>query len=105
MPLEGHWRRVNTPLRRLTARERNVAIAVVAVTFVALAVLILATAGDNRRMTTARGCIHVTVAGRVGGEVVAACGAEAKAICVRSGRYQDPRAREVFESCRKAGIE
>jgi hypothetical protein len=41
MPLEGHWRTVNTPLRRLTARERNVVIAGLVVTIVAVFALIL----------------------------------------------------------------
>ncbi|HWW67045.1 MAG TPA: hypothetical protein VNY83_03590 [Solirubrobacterales bacterium] len=104
MPLEGHWRRVNTPLRRLETRERNVAIAAVGVTLVALVALILATAGDSRP-GPAPGCIRVLVAGRVGGEVVAGCGAEAKAICTRSATFDDPRARKIVESCRQAGIE
>jgi ABC-type hemin transport system substrate-binding protein len=103
MPLEGHWRRVNTPLRRVTTRERNVAIAVVAVTLVALAILILATAGDSRP-APARGCIRVVVAGRTGGEIVAGCGAEARATCARSATFDDPRAQKIVESCRRAGI-
>ena len=104
MPLEGHYRRVNTPLRRLGTRERNVAIAAVAVTLVALVVVILATAGDSRP-GPAPGCIRVVVAGRVGGEVVAGCGAEARAICARSATFDDPRAQKIVESCREAGIE
>jgi hypothetical protein len=104
MPLEGHWQRVNTPLRRLTARERWVTIAVLAVTATALLGLILATGGDSRPQPQ-RGCIHVVVAGRVGGEVVAGCGAEARSICAHSARFHDPRAREVAEHCRVAGIE
>ena len=104
MPLEGHWRRTQAPLRRLPARERNLAIAAVAVTLVALLVLIVATAGDSRP-GPAKGCIRVVVAGRVGGELIHGCGAEAEAICTRSNHFDDPRAREMGQACREAGIE
>jgi predicted metal-binding membrane protein len=103
VPLEGHFQRVNTPLRRLTKRERNVAIAVIAVTLIALATLVLATAGDSRP-GPAPGCIRVAVAGRTGGEIVRGCGANAKAICAHSARFHDPRAEKVVEACREAGV-
>ena len=52
MPLEGHCKRVNTPLRKLTSRERNVVIAGLAVTAVAiLALLFLAGHNDGRCST------------------------------------------------------
>ncbi len=104
MPLEGHWRRTNTPLRRLTSRERNVVIAGIAVTLAALVALILATAGDTRPPPPP-GCIYTVVAGRVGGEPVHGCGAEAKEICGRAATFDDPRARKVLETCREAGID
>jgi hypothetical protein len=103
MPLEGHFNRVNTPLRRLTKRERNVVIAGVAVTFIALAALILATAGDSQP-PPAPGCIRVVVAGRVGGELVHACGMEARGICARSAGVDDPRSRTIAASCSERGI-
>jgi hypothetical protein len=104
MPLEGHWRRTNTPLRRLQKRERSIAIAAVAVTAIALLALVLATASDTRP-PPAPGCIRVLVAGRTGGEVVHACGAQAKKTCAQSANFHDPRAEKVAESCREAGIE
>jgi predicted metal-binding membrane protein len=104
MPMEGHWRRVNTPLRRLTARERNVVIAGLAVTLVALLALVLATAGDTQP-GPAPGCIRADVAGRVGGERIHPCGAEAKATCARSATFDTPRSRTIVAACREAGIE
>jgi hypothetical protein len=101
--MEGHWRRLDTPLRRLTARERNVLIAGTAVTILAIAVLVLATAGGSRP-APGPGCIYVVVAGRVGGEPVHGCGAEARAICARSARFEGPRAETIGEVCRQAGI-
>lgn len=103
MPLEGHFQRVNTPLRKLTARERNVLIAGLLVTVVAILALILATAGDSRP-APATGCVSAVVAGRVGGEPVNGCGAEAKAICARSANYDNPRARTINAKCDEAGI-
>jgi hypothetical protein len=103
MPLEGHFQRVNTPLRKLTARERNVVIAGMLVTVVAILALILATAGDSRPAPAA-GCVSAIVAGRVGGEPVNGCGAEAKAICARSANYDSPRSRTIGEVCDEAGV-
>jgi hypothetical protein len=103
MPLEGHFQRVNTPLRRLTSRERNVVVVATLVTAVAILALILATAGDSRPEPAA-GCVSAVVAGRVGGEPVNGCGAEAKAICARSANYDNPRARTIGEKCDEAGI-
>jgi hypothetical protein len=103
MPLEGHFQRVNTPLRRLTSRERNVVIAATLGTAVAILALIVATAGDSRPEPAA-GCVSAVVAGRVGGEPVNGCGADAKAICARSANYDNPRARTIGEKCDEAGI-
>ena len=103
MPLEGHFQRVNTPLRKLTARERNVLIAGMLVTVVAILALILATASDSRPAPAA-GCVSAVVAGRVGGEPVNGCGADAKAICARSANYDNPRARTINEKCDEAGV-
>jgi hypothetical protein len=103
MPLEGHYKRTNTPLRRLTKRERNVVLSGLAVTVVALVALLLATAGDSQP-APGPGCIRVVVAGRVGGELVHACGAEAKATCARSATFDNERSHTVVTACREAGI-
>lgn len=103
MPLEGHWRRVNTPLRRLTPRERNIAIAVVAVTIAGVLALILATVDDSRP-APAPGCISAVVAGFTGAEPLEACGARARQICETHAGRTDPRSTAILESCRRAGI-
>jgi hypothetical protein len=103
MPLEGHFNRVNTPLRRLTKRERNVVVTGVSATLVALAVLLLVTAGDSQP-PPAPGCIRVAVAGRTGGELVHACGMEAREICARSATRDDPQSRMIAASCGERGI-
>jgi type II secretory pathway component PulM len=103
MPLEGHFQRVNTPLRRLTKRERNVVIAGAAVTFIALAVLILATAGDSQP-PPAPGCIRASVAGRTGAELIQACGKEARELCARSAGRDEPQYLAITASCRDQSI-
>ncbi len=103
MPLEGHWQRVNTPLRRLTARERNVAIAAVAITVVAIVVLLLATAGDSRP-EPAPGCIYVLVPGVTGATPIDACGERAQRLCARHKTLDDPGSQAIAESCRRAGV-
>jgi type II secretory pathway component PulM len=103
MPLEGHYQRVNTPLRRLTARERNVVLAGTLLTFGVILALILATAGDSRP-APAEGCVSAVVAGRVGGEPVNGCGEKAKEICARSANYDNPRARTINQKCDEAGV-
>jgi hypothetical protein len=103
MPLEGQWRRVNTPLRRLTKRERNVAIAVVAVTIAGVVALILATVDDSRP-APAPGCISATVAGFTGAEPLEACGARARQICAAHAGQTDPRSKAILEACRRAAV-
>jgi hypothetical protein len=103
MPLEGHYGRVNTPLRKLTRRERNVAIAMIVATTVAIVVLIAATVGNDHQAVGA-GCIHVPVPGRTGGELVSGCGTEAQALCARASRYEGRRAELVLAACAEARI-
>jgi hypothetical protein len=98
MPLEGHFNRVNTPLRRLTKRERNVVVVGFAVIVTALAILVLATAGDSQP-PPAPGCIRVSVAGRTGAELIHACGTEARELCARVAPFDDPQSRAIAAGC------
>jgi hypothetical protein len=103
MPLEGHWQTQNTPLRKLTLRERRAAAGMLIATVVALGALLLATGGDSRP-GPAPGCIRATVAGRTGGEPVNACGAEAVALCTRASGMEGPWAESVSGACGDARI-
>ncbi|HEX3324113.1 MAG TPA: hypothetical protein VHR65_03085 [Solirubrobacterales bacterium] len=103
MPLEGHFKRVNTPLRRLTKRERNVVITGVVVTFAALTALILATSGASQP-PPAPGCIRVSVAGRTGAELIQACGREARGLCARSMGRDEPQYRAIAAGCSDQSI-
>lgn len=101
--MEGHWQRVNTPLRRLTQRERNVVFAGVAVTLVAMIALLVATVGDSKPKP-AQGCIYALVPGVMGSEPSQACGEAAKRSCAHHATMSDPGSRSITEACRRAGI-
>jgi hypothetical protein len=103
MPLEGHFKRVNTPLRRLTRRERSVVLAGVVVTCIALVAMILATAGDSQP-PPAPGCIRASVAGRTGAELIQACGMKARRLCTRSVGHDEPQFLAIAASCSDQGI-
>jgi hypothetical protein len=103
MPLEGHWRTQNTPLRKLTTRERRAAAGMLLATVVVLAALLLATAGDSQP-GPAPGCIRASIAGRTGAELVQPCGAEAVATCRQASQLEGPYAESVLAACRDAAI-
>jgi hypothetical protein len=98
MPLEGHFDRVNTPLRQLTKRERNVVISGLVVTLAALAALLLATSEANQP-PPASGCIRVSVAGRTGAELIQSCGMEARELCARSIGVDEPQFQAIAAGC------
>jgi hypothetical protein len=103
VPLEGHWQKQNTPLRKLTGRERRAGLAVLVVTVVAMLAVVVATVGDSNPPTP-MGCIRAEVAGVVGAETISGCGAEAEAKCAHAARYDSPRARGVVAECERQGI-
>lgn len=105
MPLEGHWKRVNTPLRRLTGRERRVAIVSSVVVLVTVLALVLATVGDSRPGPKP-GCIYAIVPGVMGATPIDACGAQAQKTCAEHAdpAMTDPVSRGVRATCRQAGL-
>jgi hypothetical protein len=99
MPLEGHYQRVNTPLRKLTGRELRVLVIGSFVTLVAILALIFLPGSTARPLAPGAGCIEVGVAGRVGNDPVAGCGAKAVAICRRAAGFEGARAETIGEAC------
>jgi hypothetical protein len=103
MPLEGHYERQTTPLRKLSPRELKAAFGVLAVTLIALIVVILFTVGDNPP-AVGKGCIKPTVAGIVGAETINACGQEAVKTCAHAAEFTGARAETIVADCNKHGI-
>jgi len=109
MPLEGHYARANTPLRRLTRRERNVLVAGLIATTVAVLALLFVPAHNESPLLDEHGgarsgCIEVAVAGRVGAEPIVGCGAQARQICARAAGYDVPRSETITAACAEAGV-
>jgi hypothetical protein len=103
MPLEGHYERQTTPLRRLTPRELKAAFGVLAVTLIALLAVILFTVGDKAPAIGA-GCIRPTVAGITGAETLNQCGSEAVETCTHASEYTGARAETIVGECSERGI-
>lgn len=93
MPLEGQWERANTPLRKLTSRER----------LVAIVAIVIVTAGRSRP-APGPGCIRANVAMVMGAEELNLCGQHARRLCAQHADNTDPVALEIQASCREAGI-
>jgi hypothetical protein len=105
MPLEGHYQRVNTPLRKLTSREKWVVLIGLLVIVVALLALVFVPPStEHPFVQSRRGCIEVGVAGRVGSEPVIGCGQKAVAICRRAAEFEDARAETITNACEEQGI-
>jgi hypothetical protein len=109
MPLEGHYGRVNTPLRKLSRREIAVLVAGIAVTAIAILALLFVPGHNDRPLLDEQGggqagCIEVAVAGRVGSEPIVGCGAKAEALCTRASGFEGPRAETIVGACKDAGV-
>jgi hypothetical protein len=103
MPLEGHYERQTTPLRKLNPRELKAAFGILAITLIALAVIVVLTAGDSRS-PVAQGCIRPTVAGITGAETLYDCGQEAVNTCTHASEYTGARAETIVAECDDRGI-
>ena len=103
MPLEGHWNRVNTPVRQLTGRERRIVAGALAfVTALTLAIVLLVATSSTKPPPA--GCIDTVVAGVMGGQPVRGCGEQARAICAHHLHGTDPGSHAILADCRRAGI-
>jgi len=105
MPLEGHWRRQQTPIGRIGARERRV-LAGVATLLVAAVVggTLYLVLGGSSAPAPARGCVRVTAASTTGGAPVEACGRAAERLCRRAAVEATPLGRALRAACRKARV-
>lgn len=103
MPMEGHWQRVNQPLRKLTSRERTVAIGATVATLIAIIVLVVAASGTTRP-APGPGCIRASVPGVMGALEINDCGRRAKRTCADHIGHSDAGSLSIQEACRRAGV-
>jgi hypothetical protein len=104
MPLEGHYERQTTPLRKLSPREIKVAVGIVVVTLVTIVAMVAFTGTSNSNPAPAIGCINPTVAGIVGAETINACGQEAVDICTHASEYTGARAETIVGNCAQQAV-
>jgi hypothetical protein len=103
MPLEGHYERQTTPLYKLSPRELKAAFGALAVTLIALLIVVLFTVGDSNPPTP-MGCISTSVAGVVGAETISGCGSEAEAKCAHAAQFESARSDTVVAECEAQGV-
>src|ERR1700743_2887584 len=99
MPLEGHYERQTTPLRKLKKREIWGAASIIAVTLGTVFTLVPFTGASNSNPAPAIGCINPTVAGIVGAETINACGQEAVDLCSHAAEFTGARSEPIGSDC------
>jgi hypothetical protein len=108
VPLEGHWERVNTPVRETTEREKLLVRAVLAVlAFAAVATVIVAiVTRDNGTSGSplAAGCIRIEVPSTMGGSASDLCGSKATSFCRSDAAHSPPLDETALPKCRDAGF-
>jgi hypothetical protein len=102
VPLEGHWQRVNTPLRETTGRERRiVAVAAGLLVMAAIAAAIVAIGSSNP--STPAGCIRIEVPSTMGASASTLCGDRAASFCRSPVAHSPPLNQTALPKCRDAG--
>jgi hypothetical protein len=103
MPLEGHWRRINTPLRKTSRREGRL-LAVIGALFALAVVIVLVLALQGGSTGSASRCIDFTGTHAVGGATIHACGRDAARWCdSTAANRRDALGRRLRLECRAAG--
>jgi hypothetical protein len=103
VPLQGHWERVNTPLRKTTLRERRILWVVVALLAVACIAGAIVAIGSSSPSTPA-GCIHLEAPSTMGAVASDICGNDAKKLCTGHQARTDPLSATILPQCRQAGL-
>jgi hypothetical protein len=106
MPLQGHWERVNTPLRATTVRERRILVIVGALLGAAALgaiIVAIATSRSGSSGSAATGCVRVEFPSTMGASASEICGSTAAEFC-RSSAAESASLRESAQAqCREQG--
>jgi hypothetical protein len=95
MPVEGQWRRVNTPLSRHDKRLLAAAAALAALAALALVIAYAV----HPASTSNAGCVAIDVPSTMGGARLRTCGADAHAFCHTQGKLDNT----IAAACRRQG--
>jgi hypothetical protein len=104
VPLQGHWQKVNTPLRETTRRERLLLRVVVVVGAVAAVAAVIVAIGSSSPATPA-GCVHVELPSTMGAVASDLCGDTAREFCHSTAAHTEPLNHTALPKCRDAGFE
>jgi hypothetical protein len=103
VPLEGHWQRINTPVRTMGGRERRiVSIAAGLLALVAIAATIVAIGSSGP--STGSGCIRVDLPSTMGAVSPELCGSTAREFCISRAANSEPLEHTALPRCREAGL-
>ena len=103
MPLQGHWKKVNTPLRATTSRERRILIAFVALLAIGAVAGVIVAIGSSSPATPP-GCIRVELPSTMGGVSSDLCGDTARRFCLGPAANSEPLDTQVQPKCRDSGF-
>jgi hypothetical protein len=102
VPLEGHWERVNTPLRETTARERRILLFGGALLTLAAVAAVIVAIGSSSPATPA-GCIRIEFPSTMGASASTLCGEKAASFCRGPAANSPPLNETALPKCRDAG--
>jgi hypothetical protein len=108
MPMQGHWDRLNTPVRQTTPREKLLVRAVVwLLAGIAVATVVVAIATRDNGTSgqpLAAGCIRVEMPSTMGGGSSDLCGNTAREFCTSHAANSEPLVNTAVPKCRAAGF-
>jgi hypothetical protein len=108
MPLQGHWAKVNTPLRETTSRERllvRVMVGVLAAAALATVIVAIVTSDNGTSGKPLEpGCIRVELPSTMGAVASDLCGNTAREFCRSPAAHTEPLNHTALPKCRDAGF-
>lgn len=105
MPLEGHWQRINTPIRAEGERNTRIVAILGALTLAAAVVLtVFAIARPGHDPVAKPGCLDVSIAGIMGNNQLKTCGQRAIDACNVAAAGTAPAQKTIVAACRRSGI-
>jgi hypothetical protein len=104
MPLQGHWDRVNTPVRATTLRERRILLVFGALLAAAIVAAVIVAIGSSSPKTPA-GCARIEAPSTMGGGSSTLCGSTLRSFCVSAAAHSPPLNATALPKCRAAGYD
>jgi hypothetical protein len=105
--MQGHWARLNTPLRETTPRERllvRIIAGLLGAAAIATVVVAIATKENGTSGSPLRaGCIRAEMPSTMGGGTSDICGDSARAFCLSPAANSEPLAVQIQPKCRDKG--